>query len=441
MNRILTIAGSDSGGGAGIQADLKTITLLGGFGMSAVTALTAQNTKGVTAIEAVPAAFVEAQLDAVLSDIGADAVKTGMLFDASIIQVVANKLSVYGMAKVVVDPVMVAKGGDVLLVKDAIETLVSCLLPLAFVVTPNIPEAEVLSKMSIRTDRDIQEAAEAIQKMGPKNVLIKGGHLKGPARDTLFDGSDFTEFVKDRIDTPHTHGTGCTYSAAICTYLASGLDIKDAVQRAKDFIHTAVRFAEPLGKGRGPTNFYAPISREQEKYRVIEDLKAALSKLQAGPVGHLVPEVQSNLGYALPYAETHKDVAAFSGRLIRLKDKIVSAASPSFGASRHIATIILTAMRYDPSYRSVMNVRFSEDRVKQCRTLGWKVCSFDRSQEPEDIKEREGSTLEWGTQSVLSKEKEIPDVIFDRGDLGKEPMIRVLGKTPYEVVKKVLQLA
>ena len=441
MNRILTIAGSDSGGGAGIQADLKTITLLGGFGMSVVTALTAQNTQGVDAIEGVSAAFVEAQLDAVLSDIGADAAKTGMLFDAAIIEAVANKLSTYNLAKVVVDPVMVAKGGDVLLVEAAIETLIVRLLPLALIVTPNIPEAEVLSKMSIRSDRDIQEAARIIHKLGPKNVLIKGGHLEGPAKDTLFDGSAFTEFVKERIDTPHTHGTGCTYSAAICTYLAKGLNIKDAVSQAKAFLHTAVRFAQPLGKGRGPTNFYAPFAREQEKYGVIEDLKVALARLQERPVGHLVPEVQSNLGYALPHAETHGDVAAFPGRLVRLQDKIVSVASPCFGASRHIATIILTAMRHDPRCRSVMNVRFSEDRVKQCHALGWKVCAFDRNLEPKDIKEREGSTLEWGTETVLSSETQIPDVIFDRGDVGKEPMIRVLGRNPDEVVNKVLKLA
>ena len=158
-------------------------------------------------------------------------------------------------------------------------------------------------------------------------------------------------------------------------------------------------------------------------------------------MGHLVPEVQSNLGYALPFAETHGQVAAFPGRLVRLGEKIVSVSSPSFGASHHIATIILTIMRHDLRFRSVMNVRFSEERIKQCQALGWSVCAFDRSQEPKDIKEREGGTLEWGTEEVLSKETEIPDVIYDRGDMGKEPMIRILGKTPDEVVDKVLQLA
>ena len=440
MKRILTIAGSDSGGGAGIQADLKTITLLGGFGMSVLTAITAQNTIEVSAIHALPPAFIGEQLDAVLSDIGADAAKTGMLFSTPAIEVVAERLSAHGIRKLVVDPVMVAKGGDTLLVEDARETLAKRLIPMALVVTPNIPEAQVLSKKAISTEEDIREAARVIHAMGARYVLIKGGHLKGPAKDMLYDGKDFFEFSQERIHTPHTHGTGCVYSAAIATYLAMEFEIKDAVRRAKDFVHTAIRFALPLGKGHGPTNLYAPFAREQEKYRVLEALKESLVRLQQTPVANLVPEVQSNLGYGLPFAETHADVAAFPGRLVRLGDRIVSVSSPCFGASRHVASIILTTMRYDPRFRSAMNIRFSEASIRRCHALGWKIGSFDRAHEPEDVKDREGGTLEWGTETVLSQETEIPDVIYDRGEVGKEPMIRVLGRTPQEVVDKVVQL-
>jgi hydroxymethylpyrimidine/phosphomethylpyrimidine kinase len=450
MKRILTIAGSDSGGGAGIQADLKTITLLGGFGMSVLTALTAQNTVGVSAIHPVPPEFIGQQLDAVLSDIGADAAKTGMLFNADAIEVVADRLSAYGIDKLVVDPVMVAKGGDVLLIQEARDTLVTRLIPMALVVTPNIPEAEVLAKRSIRTEDDIHEAARIIHAMGARYVLIKGGHLDGPATDCLYDGENFFEFSKARIDTPHTHGTGCVYSAAIATYLAIELGVKEAMERAKDFIHASIRFALPLGKGHGPTNPLARFAREQEKYRVLEALKASLGRLQAAPLGDLVPEVQSNLGYALPFAETRSDVAAFPGRLVRLGEKMVAVSGPAFGVSRHIATVILTTMRHDPEFRSAMNIRFSEELILQCKALGWKVCSFDRSDEkvcsfdrsdePEAVKQQEGSSLEWGTERVLSKETTIPDIIFDRGDLGKEPMIRVLGRSPDEVVDKVLKL-
>ncbi len=440
MKRILTIAGSDSGGGAGIQADLKTITVLGGFGMSVLTALTAQNTQEVRAIHAVPPEFIGEQLDAVLSDIGADAVKTGMLFDGPAIEIVAHRLRAYGVGTLVVDPVMVAKGGDILLVNEARETLVKRLIPMAFAVTPNIPEAEVLSKKSIATEEDTREAARVIHAMGAKHVLIKGGHLKGPAKDMLYDGKDFFEFPKDRLHTPHTHGTGCVYSAAIATYLAMGLEIKEAVGQAKNFIHTAIRFALPLGKGHGPANVYAPFAKEREKYRVLEALTTSLARLQQASVGHLIPEVQSNLGYALPFADDHTDVAAFPGRLVRLGQEVVAVRGPHFGASQHIATVILTAMRHDSSFRSAMNVRFSEARIRQCQALGWKVVSFDRNREPKSVKEREGGTLEWGTEAVLSQAPEIPDVIYDHGEVGKEPMIRILGRTPEEVVNKVIQL-
>jgi hydroxymethylpyrimidine/phosphomethylpyrimidine kinase len=256
----------------------------------------------------------------------------------------------------------------------------------------------------------------------------------------LYDGQRFFEFSRQRVNTPHTHGTGCAYSAAIATYLAMGLGIKEAVERAKDFIHTAIRFAFPLGKGRGPTNLYAPFARDHERYRVLDALKTCLVRLQKASIGHLIPEVQSNLGYALPFAETHAHVAAFPGRLVRLGDTIVSVSGPAFGSSRHVASIILTVMRHDPGCRSAMNIRFSEARVRQCRALGWKVRAFDRAREPEAVKKREGGSLEWGTETVLSEDAEMPDVIYDRGEIGKEPMIRVLGRTPHEVVDKVLRL-
>jgi hydroxymethylpyrimidine/phosphomethylpyrimidine kinase len=440
MKRILTIAGSDSGGGAGIQADVKTITLLGGFGTSVLTALTAQNTMEVRAIHPVPPSFIDEQIKAVLSDIGTDAAKTGMLFDIPAIEIVADRLEAYGLEKLVVDPVMVAKSGDVLLVEEARETLIKRLIPLASVVTPNVPEAEILSNKSIEKEDDIYEAARVIHDLGPKHVLIKGGHLKGHAKDVLYDGEEFFVFQKDRIATPHTHGTGCVYSAAIATHLAKGFDIQETVKRSKDFVHTAIRTALPLGKGHGPTNIYAPFQKGQEQHHVLETLSKSLARLQQASVGHLMPEVQSNLGYALPFAEIHADVAAFPGRLVRLEDRIMAVSSPRFGASRHVATIILTTMRHNPAFRSAMNIRFSEAKIRQCQALGWEVRSFDRAREPRHVKEREGGTLEWGTEAVLSQTPKIPDVIYDYGEVGKEPMIRILGRTPGEVVDKVIQL-
>ena len=257
--RVLTIAGSDSGGGAGIQADLKTITVLGGFGMSVITALTAQNTLGVHGIHDVPTEFVEAQFDAVAGDIGVDAAKTGMLASSEVIRTVAGTIRRYGIEKLVVDPVMVAKGGARLIREEAKKTLVAELIPLAFVLTPNIPEAEVLAGIQIRAIGDMKEAARIIHRMGARHVVVKGGHLSGDAVDLLYDGCEFWEFASPRIATEDTHGTGCTYSAAIATALATGKDVAGAVTAAKRYITEAVRYAWRLGGGHGPTNHLAPL--------------------------------------------------------------------------------------------------------------------------------------------------------------------------------------
>ncbi len=257
--RVLTIAGSDSGGGAGIQADLKTITVLGGFGMSVVTALTAQNTLGVHGIHEVPPAFVAAQFDAVATDIGIDAAKTGMLAGSEIIRVVAEKIRRYGIEKLVVDPVMVAKGGMSLIREEAKRTLITELIPLAFVLTPNIPEAEVLSGIRIATLEEMRKAARIILDLGASHVVVKGGHLSGDAVDLLYDGKEFREYRSARIETADTHGTGCTYSAAIATGLAAGMDVAEAVGEAKRYITEAVKRAWRLGGGNGPTNHLAPL--------------------------------------------------------------------------------------------------------------------------------------------------------------------------------------
>jgi len=255
--RVLTIAGSDSGGGAGIQADLKTITVLGGFGMSVITALTAQNTLGVHGIYEIPPAFVAAQFDAVATDIGIDAAKTGMLASVAILDVVAEKIRQYGIKKLVVDPVMVAKGGMSLISKEAREALRRELLPLAYVITPNIPEAEALTDVIIVTPSDMRAAAKMIYDMGARHVVIKGGHLIEGAVDVLYDGRDFYEFPFERIPTKDTHGTGCTYAAAITTGLAKGQSIRDAVAEAEKYIAVAIRHALRLGGGHGPTNHLA----------------------------------------------------------------------------------------------------------------------------------------------------------------------------------------
>ena len=261
--RALTIAGSDSGGGAGIQADLKTFAALGVYGMSAITAITVQNTLGVQDALEVPSGIVESQIDAVVEDIGVDAVKTGMLSGPEIIEAVAERARRWGL-RLVVDPVMVAKSGAALLRPEAVQTLRIALLPLAEVVTPNLYEAEVLAGRQIESLEQMREAARAIHAMGPRHVVVKGGHRTGDPFDVLFDGEHFVELRGERIDTPHTHGTGCTFSAAITAFLARGWPVEHAVSRAKRYITEAIRHAPGLGHGNGPVDHFWHLEALQE---------------------------------------------------------------------------------------------------------------------------------------------------------------------------------
>ena len=441
MKRILTIAGSDSGGGAGIQADLKTITVLGGYGMSAITALTAQNTVGVQGVHPVPVDFIRLQIEAVLSDIGTDAAKTGMLATPDIVKTVTEELKRFKVEVVVVDPVMVAKSGDALLSEDARETLKESLLPMAYLVTPNLPEASVLCGFPVKDLEDMKEAARVIRSMGPRYVLIKGGHLEKEAVDLLFDGEGFERYEAPRLPNRNTHGTGCTYSAALATLLAQGLPVHDAVAEAKRFITRAIRQGLNFGSGHGPTNHYAQVLLHKERESVLRAMETALEKLLHDPYGTLVPEVRSNLGYALPGAASYEEIAAIPGRISQVGDKVIACRNPTFGASRHIARVIMAAMTHDPDMRSAMNIKYSPEILDACRAAGLRIASFDRREEPKEVKEREGSTLEWGTQSALQGASEFPDLIYDEGDVGKEPMIRVLGHSPMEVVDKVSRIA
>jgi len=255
--RALTIAGSDSGGGAGIQADLKTFTVRDVYGMSALTAVTAQNTLGVEGIHSIPLEMIEKQIDMVISDIGVDAVKTGMLGTSSVIKLVAEKLREHSVKKLVVDPVMIAKGGARLLENDAASALVTDLLPLATVITPNIPEAEVILGYSIESIDDMVKAAKDLVNLGAKSAVVKGGHLEGEPVDIFYDGVEIYTFPGTRIQTRHTHGTGCTFAACLTAELAKGNTLVKSVETAKAFITAAIKQELGLGQGHGPTNHWA----------------------------------------------------------------------------------------------------------------------------------------------------------------------------------------
>ncbi|MEM2001753.1 MAG: bifunctional hydroxymethylpyrimidine kinase/phosphomethylpyrimidine kinase [Candidatus Methanomethylicaceae archaeon] len=441
---VLTIAGSDSGGGAGIEADLKTFASIGVHGLVALTAVTAQNTTGVIGVHELPPEMVSLQIEAVVRDIGVDFAKTGMLSSSTIIREVAKAIKKFGL-KVVVDPVMVAKSGAPLLRSEAVLSLKEELIPLAEVITPNLDEAEALTGMEINSVEDSIKAGKYLLSLGPKAVVVKGGHLKGDAVDILCtsEGS-VKEYRSPRVESSTTHGTGCTFSSAIAAYLALGLSLEDAVKEAKNFVLNAILYGLKIGKGVGPVEPMSNLRIDAERYRVIARMQDALSVLEsAGSIAQLVPECQINLVMALPhqYAKSVEAVCGVPGRITNVGGRLRASSCPTFGASKHVANVVLTVMEYDPAMRSAMNIRYSKEIISTCQSLGWTIGYYDRTKEPPEVKEKEGATIPWGVREAIKSAGRVPDVIYHTGDHGKEPMVIILGKDPVEVVMRALKLS
>ncbi|MCD6330934.1 MAG: bifunctional hydroxymethylpyrimidine kinase/phosphomethylpyrimidine kinase [Thermoplasmata archaeon] len=433
MAKALTIAGSDSGGGAGIQADLKTFASFGVHGMSAITSITAQNTVGVEAIFDLPPWLVKKQIECLAEDIGIDAAKTGMLSNKEIVRGVANTLKKYDFP-VVVDPVMIAKSGAYLLKEDAIDAFIKYILPIAFVITPNKHEAERLSGIKIKNREDAKKAAKEIKKLGAEAVIIKGGHMQ-VATDLLYYKGKFIEYKGKKIK-GCTHGTGCSFSAAITANLAKGLELEKAIFIAKKFITMAIQYGEKIGHGHCPVNPLAYMAKNAEKWKVYEELYEAVEELKKKNIVDFIPEVGMNFAYALPmpYAKSIDDVLGIEGRIVRAGKK-AKAGEIKSGASRHLAKAILKAMEFDSNVRAVMNIKYDEDVLKRLRRR-FSVSFYDRQEEPEEIKKKEGATIPWGIENAIRRAGKIPDIIYHKGDVGKEPMILIFGKNPKDVLRK-----
>jgi hydroxymethylpyrimidine/phosphomethylpyrimidine kinase/predicted fused transcriptional regulator/phosphomethylpyrimidine kinase len=461
MKTVLIVAGSDPGAGAGMQQDLKVVTLLGAYGLTVVTALTVQNSSGVQAVHPVAPEVFAAQMETVLGDFPVDAVKIGMLGTAEMVRTLASRLKNIGDLRgghkdsqagkpvlpapspnppVVLDPVLSASGGFLLLEEAGVEAMKEELFPLTTLLTPNVPEAARLSGVEVKTLKDLKEAARRLQALGPRWVLAKGGHLQGEPVDVLCDGKNCYELPGTRLPAPHGHGSGCALASAIAAHLARGLSVPEAVNRGRELVRQALKFGLPLGRGRGPVNPYAPFAREAARYEVLQNLQEAAARLQTEDISPLIPEVMTNLGYAAPYAEGFSDVAAFPGRILKLPQGVLIPAPPVFGASRHIASIILTAMKTHPELRAAMNIKYFENIDEIAPWLNLRLAYFDRSQEPPAVKNREGGSLAWGVASVLKPGEPPPDLIADKGEKGKEAMIRILGENPMQVAEKALAL-
>jgi hydroxymethylpyrimidine kinase/phosphomethylpyrimidine kinase len=431
--KALTVGGSDSSGGAGIQADLKAFTSLGIHGATVITCITAQNTKGVQGLFPLEPEQVAAQFDSVAMDLQPPVGKTGLLCTATILKVVTNKISEYGI-KTVVDPVLTSTTGYKLTHPHFPEALREHLLPEAYLLTPNLDEASVLVGWKVHDLEGMKKAAVELKDLGAKNVLVKGGHLEGDwAIDVLL--TDEIKLFKAKKQPLELHGTGCVLSAFITSFLALGKDLPSAVKQAKLLMTQNIRHGYDIGFGIEVVDTHAHLFNDAEKYRIVQDVRRSAAILEKVLIPELVPEVGVNIGYALPHPSDRYDVCALEGRIFHTGDRIIAAGTPEFGASARMADIILTASAHDHRIRSAVNILYNKKIIDACPVLTYKVGTFDRSDEPKGVK-----TMEWGINKAIEALGAVPDIIYDTGGHSKEPMIRVLGNNPHDVLAKLRTL-
>ncbi len=436
----LTIAGSDSGGGAGVQADLKTMEAGGVFGTSVVTSVTAQNTLGVESTHVLPVEEVEAQYDAVVSDFEVQAAKTGMLATAGVVEAVAERAATAEFP-LVVDPVMVAASGDRLLAPEA-EAAYEDLIAQATLVTPNADETAVLTGIDPETEADLRAAGAELLDTGADAALLKGGHVSGdPVRDVLVTGDEadptVETFTHPRIDSEATHGSGCALSSAITARLADGASLADAVADGIDFVERAVRYPLDVGEGPGAVHHTVELRNRAAREETGEAAESVLQRLVDHDVSALVPEVGTNVVAATPYAETPDETAAVEGRITKTLSGVQAGRGVRFGASSHVARFLLTAREFDPNLRFAVNCRFDESVETAMDELGWKAVELDRSAVPDsDVSE---TAVESATRQAFERAEETLDAVYDDG-LGTVPMVRVVASDADTVAEKVVGL-
>ncbi|WP_226004079.1 bifunctional hydroxymethylpyrimidine kinase/phosphomethylpyrimidine kinase [Natrinema salinisoli] len=435
----LTIAGSDSGGGAGIQADLATMAAHGVFGTSAITAVTAQNTRGVQSSHVLPVEEIEAQLEAVTDDFAVGGAKTGMLATTEVIETVADRARGFDFP-LVVDPVMVATSGDRLLEPEA-ERAYEDLLGEATLATPNVDEAEVLTDVAVTDEERAREAGEAILETGVDAVLVKGGHVPGETvTDVLVTGDTVRAFEHPRIGTDATHGSGCALAAAITARLATGEPLETAVEGATDFLARAVRYYYDVGEGHGAVNHMVTLRNEAAREPTAEEVQAVVDRFVDADVSALVPEVGMNVVGATPYAESVAETAAVEGRITRTLSGVQPNRGVRFGASSHVARFLLSAREFVPDLRFAVNCRFDADVEAALEALEWPVAEYDRSEQPDEIRETEGSTMGWGARQAFADRDEPPVAVVDRGEVGKESLVKLVAADPETLADRTLAL-
>jgi hydroxymethylpyrimidine kinase / phosphomethylpyrimidine kinase / thiamine-phosphate diphosphorylase len=440
LKKALTIAGSDSSGGAGIQADIKTFSALGFYCSTVITVLTAQNTETVSDIFIIPSQFFSNQLLSTIKDIEPDIIKIGVLYDNSIIDIVYDTLF-QSRIPIVLDPVLFSGTGIKLLKDIAYDNFKKKIIPISLIITPNLQEAEILSGNKISSEKELIESAFKIIELGTSSVIIKGGH-KVSDNSKIFDilvekdGNNITKVYNNRLKIAETHGTGCNFSSSLASFIGKGYKIKESFFLANAYVKEGLMNVQKIGKGVGITNPLYNLYENSSKYKILYDLSNAIKILEEIKNFYLlIPETKTNFVYSLESPKNYSDVAGVLGRITNIGEKIRIPNVVEFGASTHVANGVIAANRFNNLFRAAINIKNDNKILEICKTNF--ICSFYlREDEPLENKNKERRTISWGIKNAMEK---IPnaDIVFHYGDYGKEPMIMIFGKNPHDVIDKV----
>ena len=422
---ILSIGGSDTSSGAGIQSDIKIFSNNGFYPFTVITAITSQNTKKITSIEPVSRRSLELQMESVLSDFQIDAIKIGMVFNSQNIKTIHSKLK-NSKFPIVVDPIIKSTTGRLLLKKNALSDYRKMIIPLADVITPNRYESKVLTGFT-----DARKSAKKIQTMGAKNVIITGfTESNNKISDYILEPNNQYKISGKKIQIIN-HGSGCDYSASMTQSLAKGLTISKSVRIAKKFVYQSIKNSISIGKGINITHQEIPKDTKNLLY-AIDELK------QIKNIHKVIPECQTNFVFAKINPKTINDVLGISGRLVKAGKEIITAGELAYGGSQHVASAVIQINKKFPEILSCINIKYNTKIISKAKKLGFVVLSYDRTKEPTKVKRQENSSIIWGMSSILKTK--CPDLVYHKGDFGKEAMILIFGQTPNDVIKKVSKL-
>jgi hydroxymethylpyrimidine kinase / phosphomethylpyrimidine kinase / thiamine-phosphate diphosphorylase len=430
---VLSIAGSDPSSGAGIQGDVKTFASLGVHGFTVITALTNQNTSEFFEVYPINPSVVKAQLRSIFLDFKVDAIKIGMVYDSKIIKIIYHELK-HKSVPIILDPIFESTTGGKLLRDNAFVDFKKFLMPLAYVITPNMPEAERITNSQIRELDDLKVVALKIKKMGPKNVVIKGGHLKSlEVTDILLENRQIYTFSQKRIK-KENHGGGCVFSAALCVAVAKGKPLIEGVRFAQETSFRAIRDSTKIGKG---LSIVAPKTGDLLE----KELIFAINEFTTiDDVYKYIPECQTNFVYSKSRPQTTFDILGLEGRIVRTGTSATVAGELKYGGSKHVASAVLEIARMYPSVRSALNIKFDDKIIEKAIAKKFHVSYYDRREESHKNKKKEGTTISWGIRAAISDTKIPPDIIYHKGGIEKEPMILIFGKTPTQVLAKLVKI-